>query len=314
MEPEVVGRKPVELDFSSDVWLFGYGSLCWRAGFKYQRSLVGYAKGLGRRWHQASMDHRGTPEYPGRVLTLEPFENEVCWGAAYLLPKDSAAQIIADLDFRERGGYERALMPLFGHDSDTEPLLPEVLVYVSNRQKNYAGPADSLDELALRVLQAVGPSGPNADYVMRLAEWCRLNNVKDENVLSLEAALLRLTVTHDHLVPSTFRLARQVISSFQSTLVVGREGLSQISNWAAPLLLSHIVHITCLSQKDTTEVAGILEIPLGSAVLIVSQETGTAFARGITSYHLTHAMLPSAITKPTADDIVVVLKKDLILT
>ena len=52
------------------VWLFGYGSIIWRAGFPYRERRAARLRGYVRRLWQGSHDHRGTPDAPGRVVTL----------------------------------------------------------------------------------------------------------------------------------------------------------------------------------------------------------------------------------------------------
>jgi len=47
---------------SEDIWIFAYGSLCWRPGFEYEEMVLGHIKGFVRRFWQGNTVHRGTVE------------------------------------------------------------------------------------------------------------------------------------------------------------------------------------------------------------------------------------------------------------
>lgn len=47
---------------SKALWVFGYGSLCWRPGFEFDKAVVGYVQGYSRKFWQGNNTHRGTEE------------------------------------------------------------------------------------------------------------------------------------------------------------------------------------------------------------------------------------------------------------
>ncbi|XP_020110537.1 gamma-glutamylcyclotransferase 2-3 isoform X2 [Ananas comosus] len=91
------------------MWVFGYGSLIWKPGFPYDEKLLGFIRGYRRVFYQGSTDHRGTPAFPGRTVTLEPLRGEVCWGVAYKVSKEEDKKIALEhLEVREKQ-YDKTL-------------------------------------------------------------------------------------------------------------------------------------------------------------------------------------------------------------
>lgn len=113
------------------LWILGYGSLIYKPPPHFTHRIPAIIHGFERRFWQSSIDHRGTPEAPGRVVTLIPYEEIVnresfkndfykyekldatnltkddltTLGVVYYIPSDHAADVREYLDVREQNGY-----------------------------------------------------------------------------------------------------------------------------------------------------------------------------------------------------------------
>ena len=175
---------------SPDLWLFGYGSLMWRPGLEYREGHPAVIDGWTRRFWQGSTDHRGVPEAPGRVVTLVPEAGARCHGVAYRVAPDVGEVVLAGLDHRERGGYARIELTVqLLHDP---PRLATARTYLATPDNpEYLGPAP-VPAIAEQILRSHGPSGPNVEYLLRLADALRELAADDEHVFALEREVLAL--------------------------------------------------------------------------------------------------------------------------
>lgn len=262
--------------------IFGYGSLIWKQEFPftavYNASLYGYQ----RLFYQGTKDHRGTPEDPGRVVTLlpapslddvkkgdkdrgdklgsisshhilpqDPYRVD---GKAFQLPSDPEVvhKILKKLDTRERGyklvevtlidfdrlaasgGFEKIPLDIFSHknapkdldvaminssisrsQSEREENGPTVaskpctaswelnrrksqqkkvvsLAYIATEENSdYLG-ADTMDAIAATIWRCQGKSGPNKEYLFRLASSLEKMGVRDPHISELTALVRKL--------------------------------------------------------------------------------------------------------------------------
>ncbi len=170
------------------VWLFGYGSLIFRPAIPFVERRPARVHGWTRRFWQWSTDHRGEPWRPGRVVTLAPAPDDLCWGMAYRFDEAAAKAILADLDVRERGGYVRMEVELELNGQRPTQRTTGLTYQAWPGNRNYAGPAP-IAEIAAQVLEATGPSGTNADYVRDLHAALQALEAKDAHVATLAASL-----------------------------------------------------------------------------------------------------------------------------
>ncbi|KAL8370311.1 hypothetical protein RB595_000612 [Gaeumannomyces hyphopodioides] len=163
---------------NAEFWLFGYGSLIWKPPPHFDRRIPGFVTGYVRRFWQASQDHRGTPDKPGRVVTLlersywetltdhHDTAPDKVWGTAYRIKADKVDEVKEYLDIREINGYTIHYTPF--HPADGTPGPIRTLVYIGTPDNDqFVGPQD-VQALAEHISRSHGPSGPNIDYLLSL--------------------------------------------------------------------------------------------------------------------------------------------------
>ncbi|GKT40109.1 glutathione-specific gamma-glutamylcyclotransferase [Colletotrichum spaethianum] len=175
-----------DLSTNGEFWLYGYGYV-----LDPSRSPIPVGLALGRFLsftffhppaHIPAADkpyayHRGTPEAPGRVVTLieRSFWEQLTdhhdsapdrvWGVAYRIKADKVAEVKDYLDIREINGYTIHYAPFYPADG-SEPI--RTLVYIGTPDNDqFVGPQDP-QALAAHIRKSRGPSGLNIDYLLGL--------------------------------------------------------------------------------------------------------------------------------------------------
>ncbi|KAF5346047.1 hypothetical protein D9756_010840 [Leucocoprinus leucothites] len=124
---------------------------------------------------------------PGRVVTLvhkedwdrfsgsDAFPDEdVVWGIAYTIDPVYEAEVRDYLDYREKDGYTMETLDIHSViDGKEQTIIHNAFCYVGrNDNPSFIG-SEPLDILADRIWRTVGPSGPNKEYLFKLANSVR---------------------------------------------------------------------------------------------------------------------------------------------
>ena len=172
-------------------WVFGYGSLVWGPDFEYSCASKATLTGWRRSLSQASPDHRGTPEYPGRVLTLIASRGDECIGRAFRVEDADWETVHAYLEDRESGGYTATQLPILIGEEEVEAWL-----WIAFPENSNFIQSESLAMTLDVITKARGASGPNVDYVFNLCDALRDADIIDSHLIMISDAL-RAMMTKD---------------------------------------------------------------------------------------------------------------------
>ena len=172
---------------TSDLWVFGYGSLMWRPGFEFVEQVPARLIGAHRALCVYSFDHRGTPERPGLVLGLD--RGGACRGIAFRVAGARRAATIAYLREREQttNVYHEVMRSVW-LEGDARQRVSALAYIVDRGHVQYAGRL-SLQEQLRYVRQGHGRSGDNRAYVLSTVTSIEAQGFRDAPLHQLAALL-----------------------------------------------------------------------------------------------------------------------------
>ena len=173
------------------MWVFGYGSLLWNPGFESVEQVRADLSGYRRSFCMLSIHHRGTPEDPGLVLSLDAAEAaDACAGLALRVDEREAEHVLQELRAREliSSAYVEKWVDLPLADGRRA----QAVTYVVDRDHaQYCTYA--LDQQAEIIARAVGGRGPNPEYLFKTADMLRDLGIPDPQLDYLAKTVANLT-------------------------------------------------------------------------------------------------------------------------
>jgi len=168
----------------SDIWVFGYGSLICNPVIEHDQRIVARAHGFHRRFCLWTKIGRGSPEYPGLVLSLD--RGGSCLGVAYRLCADSA---IAELDLLWRRemltlAYDARWLKLRTDDGEKR-----ALAFVANHHRPAYAPPMPFETTVDVIARAHGFNGFCRDYLFDTLDGMRACGIRDQHMEKLARAV-----------------------------------------------------------------------------------------------------------------------------
>lgn len=147
------------------LWIIGYGSLIFKPPPSYAFRVIGTINGYLRRFWQSSSDHRGTPLFPGRVVTLvslddlkenDSFHDDVLkyemlsrdskfvhcledsdlvvWAVAYYIEPENVEYVTKNMEIREQDGYTLHNVRFIVHEVPTDSPVADAALHMIPRE------------------------------------------------------------------------------------------------------------------------------------------------------------------------------------
>lgn len=168
------------------LYLFGYGSILWSPNFVYTQCWVAHLDGYKRRFLLGSTTARGCEESPGRAATLIPSPTDKVWGKVFEIVGEENVNItLEQLDAREYS-YTRDTANVFFKDplinttntnDNNKPFVPAIVYFANTQHKNFIGENENITKTADVIANSRGQIGHNVEYLFRLVDFMRENQL-----------------------------------------------------------------------------------------------------------------------------------------
>ncbi|MDP2740743.1 MAG: gamma-glutamylcyclotransferase [Pseudorhodobacter sp.] len=176
---------------TSQLWVFGYGSLIWSPGFALTETRIARLPGWHRSFCMRSIHYRGTVAEPGLVLALDRAAGACCDGVAFRVAAGAEAATLAALREREliSSAYleERLWVDLRGGGRR------QVLAYVIDPAHDQYCGGLALEEQAAIIARSTGGRGPNRDYLFNTVDHLARLGIDDADLSWLAARVRALS-------------------------------------------------------------------------------------------------------------------------
>ena len=160
------------------LWVYSYGSLMWDPGFHFAEVRLAELAGHQRRFSYMTKMARGSPEYPGLMLSLDECVGS-CKGLAFRIAADLVHAESAMVWGREmiRGGYCARLLPV-----STPQGAVTALVFCSNPSHPEHVDALSIEKTAAMIASGSGVLGTNREYLEQVAAQLERLGIEDRYI------------------------------------------------------------------------------------------------------------------------------------
>ncbi len=187
-EREAMRARALEGHRDADLWVFGYGSLMWDPGIRFEEVRRARVPDYARRFIlKTSHGGRGSPEAPGLMAALDAGEG--CEGLVFRIDRANIEAETEILWRRERIGP--AYIPAF-IEANVADRLVMVLAFVADHEAASIDASLTRAEQVRLLATGNGFLGTSLDYLARIAEQFAALGIEDEEV----SALLREAVAY----------------------------------------------------------------------------------------------------------------------